>query len=189
MTTYYSEEELKKLGLKEYGEEVYISRNCCIYNPNKIKLGSHIRIDDFTILSGIIEGYDYVHIAVYTSLFAGNSKIILNSYSGISSRTAIYAESDDYSGEFMTNPIIPDKYRHIESGIVIIGKHVVIGTGSTILPGVSVGEGASVGAMSLINHDIEPWTINVGIPCRKVKERSRKLLEYEQKLMEDLSTK
>ena len=70
-----------------------------------------------------------------------------------------------------------------------IGKHVIIGTGSTILPGVSVGEGVSVGAMSLINHNIEPWTINVGIPCRKVKERSRKLLEYEQRLMEDLALK
>ena len=46
-----------------------------------------------------------------------------------------------------------------------------------------------MGAMSLINHNIEPWTINVGIPCRKVKERSRKLLEYEQRLMEDLALK
>ncbi len=189
MTTYYSEEELRRLGLREYGKEVYISRNCSIYNPDKIKLGSHIRIDDFTILSGNIEFYDYIHIAVYTSLFAGNSKIILDSYSGISSRTAIYAESDDYSGEFMTNPMVPEKYRRIQSGEVMIGKHVVIGTGSTILPGVSVGEGASVGAMSLINHNIEPWTINVGIPCRKVKERSRKLLEYEQRLMEDLALK
>lgn len=187
MTSFYSKEELQTLGLGEYGEDVYISRKCSIYNPNRIKLGNHIRIDDFAILSGNIRIYDYVHIAAYTALFAGNSQIILNSYSGISSRSVIYAESDDYSGDYMTNPLIPEQYKHIHSAKVNIGKYVIVGTGGTILPGVTIGEGASVGAMSLINRDIEPWTINVGIPCKKIKERSRKLLEYEQELMKDLA--
>ena len=186
MTSYYSEEELKDLELGEYGEDVCISRKCSIYNPDKIKIGSHVRIDDFCILSGNIVVHDYVHVAAYTSLFAGNSKIELGSYSGLSSRCAVYAESDDYSGNYMSNPLVPIQYRNIQSGEVIIGDHAVVGTGGTILPGVFIGDGASVGAMSLINRDIEPWTINVGIPCRKIKNRSRKLLEYEQALMKDM---
>jgi Acetyltransferase (isoleucine patch superfamily) len=189
MTSFYCDEELKTLGLREYGDDIFISRKCSIYSPEKIILGSHVRIDDFCILSGDIIIHDYVHISAYTCLFAGHSQIEVGSFCALSSRCALYAESDDYSGDSMTNPLVPEQYRHVQLDKINIGKHVIIGTGSTILPGVSVGEGASVGAMSLINHNIEPWTINVGIPCRKVKERSRKLLEYEQRLMEDLALK
>lgn len=187
MTSFYSDEELEILGLQEYGNDISISRKCSIYNPNKIILGNHVRIDDFCILSGNIIIHDYVHISAFTSLFAGHSRVEVESFCALSSRCAIYAESDDYSGDSMTNPLVPEQYRHVQLGEINIGKHVIIGTGSTILPGVSIGEGASVGAMSLINHDIEPWTINVGIPCRKVKERSRKLLEYEQMFIKDLA--
>ena len=178
MTSFYSEEELASLGLKTYGKQVLISRKCSIYGAGKISLGSHVRIDDFCILSGEIQIGDYVHISAYTSLFAGNAQIIIGSYTAISSRIAIYAESDDYSGESMVNPMVPEQCRKVESKDVIINDHVIIGSGSTVLPGAEVGEGASVGAMSLINKNIEPWSINVGIPCRKIKNRSRKLLEY-----------
>ena len=43
---------------------------------------------------------------------------------------------------------------------------------------VELGEGCSVGSMSLVNRSAEPWGVYVGIPARRVKERSRKLLEY-----------
>lgn len=179
MTSFYLEEELKDLGLKQYGKDVRISRKCSIYGAENICIGNHVRIDDFCLLSGNIVIGDYVHISAYASMFAGTSQIEIGDYVAISSRIAIYAESDDYSGESMVNPMVPEQFRHVVSENVIVGRHVIIGTGSTVLPGVTVGEGASVGAMSLINKDILPWTINAGIPCRKIRERSRKLLEYE----------
>lgn len=179
MTSFYSKEELKQLGLKQYGDDVHISHKCSIYGAEKICLGNHVRIDDFCLLSGNIVIQNYIHISAYTSMFAGNSKIQIGDYTAISSRIAIYAESDDYSGESMVNPLVPEQYRHVISENVSIGKHVIIGSGSTVLPGVNVGEGASVGAMSLINHDVPPWTVNAGIPCRVIRERSRNLLEYE----------
>lgn len=179
MASFYSEEELKELGLKSYGKNVLISRKCSLYGAENISLGDHVRIDDFCILSGNITIHNYVHISAYASMFAGDCSIEVGDYVAISSRNAIYAESDDYSGASMVNPMVPEECRHVESASVSIGRHVIIGTGSTVLPGVTVGEGASVGAMSLINHDIEPWTMNVGIPCRKIKERSQELLKYE----------
>lgn len=179
MTSFYSEDELKGLGLKQYGHDVRISRKCSIYGAEHICLGNHVRIDDFCLLSGNIVIQDYVHISAYTSMFAGSSRIRIGDYTAISSRIAIYAESDDYSGESMVNPLVPEQYRHVVSEDVSIGKHVIIGSGSTVLPGVTVGEGASVGAMSLISQDITPWTVNAGIPCHVIRERSRKLLEYE----------
>lgn len=179
MNSFYSEDELQQLGLKSYGKNVWISRKCSIYGAENIVLGDFVRIDDFCILSGNIVIHNYVHISAYAALFAGKSSIEIQDYVALSSRNAVYAESDDYSGEFMVNPMVPEECRKVESAPVIIGRHAIIGTGGTILPGVTVGEGASVGAMSLINHDIEPWTINVGIPCHKIKERSKELLQYE----------
>lgn len=181
MTSYYLEEELQDLGLKQYGRDVHISRKCSIYGAENICIGNHVRIDDFCLLSGNIVIGDHVHIAAYCGLFGGQSGIVIEDFCGISSRSSVYAESDDYSGEAMTNPTISDEYRNVTGGTVKFRKHSLLGTGCTVLPSVIVGEGASVGAMSLVDKDILPWTINVGIPCRKIRERSRKLLEYEAK--------
>ena len=178
MNSFYSPEELKSLGLKEYGENVLISRKCSIYGAEIIRLGSHVRIDDFCVLSGKVELGNYVHIAASCLLYGGSAGITFGDYTTISSRGAVYAISDDYSGEHMTNPLLPDKYRAVIRQPVSIGKHCIIGSGCTILPGVELGEGCSVGSMSLVNRSAEPWGVYVGIPARRVKERSRKLLEY-----------
>lgn len=182
MNSFYSEDELKFLGLASYGENVLISKNTQIYGAKNIRIGNNVRIDDFSILSGKIIIGNNVHIAAGVYIFAGDYGVILNDFSGISSRTAIYAASDDYSGEYMTNPTVPTEVRNIIGGTIYIGRHALIGTGCTILPGVKVGDGASVGSMSLINKDIEEYTMNVGIPCRKIKERSKRMLKLEEQL-------
>lgn len=139
MTSFYSEDEVKKIGFKSVGENVLISRKASIYGADKICIGNNVRIDDFCILSGNITIENYVHIAAAVLLFGGTLGIILKDYSGVSSRSVIYAESDDYSGEAMTNPVVPDKYRHVQGGKVILEKYVVIGTGCTVLPNVCIG--------------------------------------------------
>lgn len=189
MSSFYSEEELNQLGLKKHGDNVLISRNAQIYGAKNIEIGNNVRIDDFCILSGKIIIGNNVHVAAAVLIFAGDCGVILNDYSGVSSRTAIYAASDDYSGEFMTNPTIPDEFRNVTGGVVYIGKHSLIGTGCTILPGVKVNDGASVGAMSLINKDLEPFSMNVGIPCKKIKNRSKRLLEMEEEYNQKIKTK
>ncbi len=182
MNSFYSNEELQEIGFKSFGKNVLISRKTSIYNPQNIVIGNNVRIDDFCVLSGKITIGNHVHIAAYVSLFAGNAGIEVNNYAGLSSRCAVYAASDDYSGEALTNPTIPDEFRNVINEKVVIGKHVVVGTGSTILPGVEIGEGTSVGSMSLINKSLDPWGIYVGIPCKRIKDRSKKMLEFEKQL-------
>lgn len=181
MNSFYSEEELKCLGFKRVGENVLISKKASIYSAEKMEIGSDVRIDDFCILSGkIILGCN-VHIAAYIGLFGGEKGIYIEDYVGISSGSRIYAASDDYSGEVMTNPTVDDKYKRVIQEKVLIRKNVIIGSGCVILPGITVGEGAAVGSMSLINKNIEPWSMNKGIPCKKYKDRSKKLLELQAK--------
>ncbi len=177
--SFYSEEELITLGFCEIGSNVFISKKASIYNASKISIGNNVRIDDFCILSGTILIGNFIHIAAYSALYGGEYGIEINDYSNISSKNSIYALSDDYSGESMTNPLIPDKYKKTYGGKVVLEKHVIVGSGCVILPAVVLGEGSSFGAMTLVNRSSEPWSINAGIPFRKIKNRSKELLKLE----------
>lgn len=180
MNSFLNEEELKRIGFLSCGRNVLISRRASIYGANNINIGNNVRIDDFCIVSGTIEIGNYVHIAAYTGLFAGNAGIFIDDYANISSRNSIYAISDDYTGITMTNPMISDEFKNVLSKKVIIERHVIIGSGCVVLPGVVLREGSAFGALSFINSSSEEWTINAGIPCKSIKKRSNKLLEYEE---------
>lgn len=179
MSNFLSDTDLLEIGFKNIGKNVFISKKASIYSPQNISLGNNVRIDDFCVLSGKITIGNYVHIAVFCALFGGQAGITVYDFANFSSRISVYALNDDYSGETMTNPMIPDEFKNVEQKEVTIGRHVIIGSGSVVLPGTMIHEGGAFGALSLIRGEIEPWTINAGIPCKKIKERSKNLLILE----------
>ncbi|MCX3067007.1 acyltransferase [Cetobacterium somerae] len=182
--SFYTREELKKIGFKSLGTNVLISDKCSIYSPEKIEIGNNVRIDDFSILSGDIKIGNYVHIAAFSALFGG-AGIIMEDFTGISSRVTIYSVSDDYSGEYLTNPTVPNKYKKVQSEQVILKKHSLVGASSIILPGVTLGVGTSIGANSLVTKSTEDWTIYFGSPIKKLKLRKQELLKLEEELLEE----
>ena len=179
--SFLSISELKSLGLKSFGENVLISRKTSVYGASTISIGDNVRIDDFCILSGKIKIGSYVHISAYTALY-GNSGIDIGDFVTISGRILVYSENDDYSGEFMTNPMLPEGYTNVKGAKVIFEKHSIVASGSIILPGVILGEGSCIGAMSLVKNNLDPWTIYAGVPAKQIKERKRNILELEKHL-------
>ena len=180
---------LEKMGFAHLGVNVLISDKASIYNCEKISIGNNIRIDDFCVLSagaGGIEVGNYIHIAVYTSLI-GAGKITLCDFSNISSRVAIYSSNDDYSGATMTNPMVPDEYKAVVYKDVFLGKHVIVGSGSVILPGVTLEEGVAIGALSLVSKKCKAFGIYTGNPARRIKERKQDLLVLEKEFLSSLS--
>jgi galactoside O-acetyltransferase len=180
----YSKIELSEIGFKFLGNNVLISKKASIYNAKNISIDNNTRIDDFCVLSageGGIEIGKYVHIACFSSLI-GKSKITMKDYSGLSSRVSVYSSSDNYDGEFMTNPCLPDTVTNTIHKDVVIGKHVVIGSNSVVLPGVILSDGCSVGAMSLVNKSIDGPYVMAGIPIKKIKERKSNIFILEKKL-------
>lgn len=181
-SSFYSGEELAGLGLKSFGHDVKISRKASLYNPERIEIGSHVRIDDFSVLScgeeGRISIGDFVHISTHCLVIAP-SEVRFEDFSGISSGCRIFGGSDDYGGEFLTNPCIPAAYRRCSAAPVVLARHAVVGTGTTVLYGVTLGECSAVGAMSLVVRDIPAGQIHAGIPAKYVKERKTTLLELE----------
>lgn len=185
MNTFYSEEELAGLGLKAYGKNIFIGRNAILYNPEKLTLGHDVRIDDFTVISGTVTLHNYIHISHFCGLYGGDEGIEMMDFSGLSSKVNIYAVSDDYSGGSMTNPMVPMEYKKtMIAAKVLLEKHSIIGNNAAVLPGVTISEGCSVGSMSLCSKSTEPWSVYVGIPARKIKDRKKEILELEKRFKE-----
>lgn len=187
MNSFYSQYELESIGFKEIGINVKISKKASFYYPHAISIGNNVRIDDFCVLSAgdrIIIG-SYVHIAVYTSLI-GKAQINIGDYCNISSRVSIYSSNDDYSGEFMTNPTIEEKYTNVHNAQVLIKKHTIIGSGSIILPGIIIDQGACIGAMSLVNKNCEEFKVYAGVPIRYIKNRTQNLLYLEKRMRQEV---
>lgn len=158
-----------------------ISPNAKFYGD--IKIGDNVRIDDFCILTGNITIGDNIHIACH-SFLAGSDGIILGDFSQFAPRTTILTASDDYSGYSLVGPQIPDQFKpKLKRGQVIVGRHGLIGANSVVMPGVTIGEGCSVGAFSFVNRDLDPWGMYVGVPAKLLKARSQKMLELEQEFL------
>lgn len=178
-------ESIEALGFASVGANAQISERASFYGVSRIALGNNVRIDDFCVLAagvgGILIG-NYVHIAVGSSLI-GAGKITMSDFSGLSSRISIYSSSDDYSGTTLTNPTVPSEYSGVTHADVFLGKHVIVGSGSVILPGVTIEDGVAVGALSLVHKRCGAFGIYAGNPARRIKERKRDLLELEQRFM------
>ena len=178
--THYTQEELVDLGFAALGREVLISRDARIYRPERIEIGDFSRIDDFCVLSGRLSIGRNVHLAPGTQLAAGAAKIVMDDFSGCAFNVVITASSDDYSGESLTNPTVPEKWKPKKIiGEIHIGRHVLIGTGSIILPHTHIEEGTAIGALSLVKGNIPPWSIWAGNPLRQIGERAKTLLSLE----------
>jgi NAD(P)-dependent dehydrogenase (short-subunit alcohol dehydrogenase family)/acetyltransferase-like isoleucine patch superfamily enzyme len=186
MTGWYSLIELKEKGITLYGKNICVSKFVNIYNPSNLILHDNIRIDDYTIISckGIVEIFNNVHIGSHC-LVSSSTKIIFGNYSGISSGVKLYGGCDDFSGDFLTNPTVSKDYLNVQTGDIILEEHVVIGSGTVILPNVILKQGTAVASLSLIKTDTESWKIYGGIPAKILKERSKKCLQLQKEYEEE----
>ncbi len=183
MGDFYSEDELKNFGFRSVGHNVFISRSAKIHAAEKIEIGHDVRIDDFCFLSGYIKLGSYIHISTGCLLYGSTEGITIGDFGCLAPRIVIHADSDDYSGNSLTNPMVDVDFKNLTFAPVTLCRHVIIGTGTVVLPGVVMGEGCSIGALSLVKSSLKPWTINAGIPCREIGKRSKNLLELEQKFL------
>jgi len=180
---YLKQEQLEMLGLKSLGTNVRISDKASIHNPDQLEIGDNSRIDDFCVISGKVSIGRNVHIAVFCNIAGGEKGIVFEDFSGIAYGCQVFTQSDDYSGRTLTNPTVPGKYKIEIKKSIVIGKHSIVGTHSLIFPGVILGEGTSVGALSMVKKSTEEWSIYSGIPAKRIMERKRDLLKLEEEYL------
>ncbi len=176
LQSFYSDEELKAIGFKSIGKNVLLSQKTSIYSPECISIGNNVRIDDFCILSGNISIGSNIHISAYCALY-GTLGIKMEDYTGISPRCTIYSAMDDFEGDYLIGPIHHSLLRNVTGGLVKMEKYSHLGTNCIVFPNITIKEGAVTGAFTLVNKDLGPWTINIGIPINKSRPRSKGLLQ------------
>jgi len=178
-------EALLKMGFAHLGRNVLISDKAVIYNPDGVSIGDYSRIDDFCIVSGKVTIGRNVHIAVFCNVAGGVPGITLEDFSGLAYGCQVFAQSDDYSGHSMTNPTVPDRFKKVKMAPVCIGRHVIVGTNAIVFPGVHLAEGCSVGAQAVVMLPTKPWGVYTGSPARRIKERFKDLLVYEEQYLKE----
>ena len=172
-TDFLSSDELSALGLRQVGRSVCISRHALLFAPDRITIGDYSRIDAFCIIAASARGIRIgrnVHVSAYVSIL-GREEVDIGDFATISVRCSIFSSNDDYSGATMTNPTVPGRFRGAVDAPVLIGPHAILGTAVTVLPGVRIGESASIGAGSLIKADVPALAIMAGIPARLIRMR------------------
>jgi acetyltransferase-like isoleucine patch superfamily enzyme len=180
-------EQLTCMGVRLYGKNIKVSNLARLYNPSNIILHDNIRIDDFTILSANepIEIFNYIHIGPWCLLSSAKG-IVIKDFSAVSSACRLYGATDNYDGSAITNPTAPKNMRSVISGKIVLENHSIIGTNSTLMPGVHLDVGTAVGANSLVTKNTDPWSIYVGTPAKKIKARKNDCVKFEEMLKDTL---
>lgn len=167
--------EAEMNNFKQVGKRVLISREATIHGRKNVSIGDNVRIDAGTIIlagSGYLEIGSHVHVAAQ-NLFVCGGGIIVEDFCAISFANKIISASDDFSGEHLIGPIVPDDYRKVYKKMVRLRECSALATNCVILPGVVLGEGTVVGSCSFVQQDraLEPWSIFAGVPARRLKSR------------------
>jgi len=184
---FFVSEELAEMGFKLVGKNIRIAKTCTIIGLENIAIGSNVQIDENVFIAankGYLDIGDYVHIGGACHL-NGNGGITLADFCGLSQGAKLYSMSDDYTGYSLTNSTVPDIYKKITISPVNLERHVLIGSGSVVLPGVTIGTGSAVGALSLVTMSLDEWGVYSGSPAKRIKARSKKMLELEGKLLHE----
>lgn len=100
--------------------------------------------------------------------------IEIGDHTHITNRTVLLCHKHDLS-----NYCVGDDYAELPYmyGKIVIGKGCSTGTDSIIMPGVNIGDGAIIGAGSLVTKDIPAWTIAVGRPAKVIREIPKRVKE------------
>lgn len=172
--------------IKQMGKNVIIGKTVRIRYPELVEIGDNVIIDDFTYISTALKLHNNVHISSGCKIIGGrNSFVEMEEFSTLAPNVILSAGSDDYVSGIAT-PMVPLKYKgNAVIGEIIISRHCIVGSSSVVLPNVTFSEGSAVGALSLVNKNLEEWKLYAGIPAKIIKKRNRIEIERLEKLFKE----
>ncbi len=169
-----NDEELKKF--KRVGRDVKVSRHAIVYGAGNVELGDNVRIDAQVIIlathGSLIVGA-HTHIAVQVVLLCTGG-IRLGEFTALGFGTKLISASDSFSGDYLIGPQFDPDMVKIDARPIVLERLAVCGAGCIVLPGVTMAEGSTLGAATLLKVDTSPWVCYTGRPARAVFKRSRR---------------
>jgi acetyltransferase-like isoleucine patch superfamily enzyme len=157
---------------KYIGKDTKIHEYARLIKEEMIEIGDGTQIDDFAFIfggAGVKLGR-YCHVCSFVSIIGGG-ELITGDYVGMAAGCRIITGSHQHGSGMRMVSNVPLEQQDICRGKIVLGRDVFIGSNAIIYPNITIGEGAMIGAGSLVTKDVEPWTINVGYPARVVGQR------------------
>lgn len=136
-------------------------------HPNNVVMGDRVRIRPLTILFGSPEHPIKIGNDVYVNancwFHGASAPLTIGNNVSFGPGVRIFTDSGPN-----TCTLLQDVYP-LKEGPVSIEDQVWVGTGAVIMPGVTIGHGSVIGAMSLVTKDVPPHTVVAGVPAAPVK--------------------
>ena len=167
-------EDIKKT-LGYCGSNVSIGHYTMFTNPENVIIHDNVRIDPFCLITTALEVNSYVQVCSHAVLGGGSKqKITLGRWSFVGYGSKLFTSSEDYSGD--GGPV--NEYfgrNQIFRGDIEFKDYSGVASGVIVMPGVTLPEGATVGAMSFVytRNFLTPWSIWIGNPLKHHKDRNK----------------
>ena len=153
---------------RRFGDGVQIGRGVLCRHPETFEIGSNVFIGDQAVLQGRFDGRCVIgdHVWIGPQSYFDARDLVIEESVGWGPGAKVLGST--HSGVPTTVPIIQTD---LTIRPVRIGAWSDIGVNAVVLPGVTVGKGAIVGAGAVLTEDVEPFTIVAGVPARLIRRR------------------
>lgn len=155
-----------------FGRKLYLEGHIDVAVARNVRLGDHVRLGKGVYLgtwpkSKLVVG-DNSYIGRWSIILAHQSVVIGNDCLVAPGCHITDVNHGIAPGELIRNqPLVSKPVR--------IGNDVWVGVGSSILPGVTIGNGAVIGARSVVTHDVPANAVVVGAPAKIIRYRTEKV--------------
>ncbi len=151
------------------GADCVFETGVLVFHPENITLGENVYVGHYAILKGYYKNELRIGDGTWIGqqcFFHAAGGLTIGKNVGIGPGVKIITSVHDEAGRGLAVLHSP-----VTFAPVVIEDDVDLGVNSIILPGVTVGKGAIVGAGAVVNKDVAPYTIVAGVPAKVLRER------------------
>ena len=150
------------------GNGVTVGRGVIFRHPETFTIGDGVFLGDQAVIQGRVDGTCHIgdHVWIGPQAYLDARNLVIEEYVGWGPGAKVLGST--HTGVPSSVPVIQTD---LEIKPVRIGAWADIGVNAIVLPGVTIGRGAIVGAGAVVTADVEPFAIVAGVPARFIRRR------------------
>lgn len=154
---------------RDLGENVIFELGALAFHPENISIGSNVYVGHYAIL----KGYHRNAMVIGSNVWIGQ-QCFLHSAGGLTIGNnvgigpAVRVHTARHSELGRDLPIV---FAPVDDAPVVIDDDSDLGIGCVVMPGVTIGRGAQIGAGAVVTRDVPPFAVAAGVPARILRYR------------------